>query len=139
MTAIAASADGTVALGFQTPSGTVPVVADQVILTTPFSGPAHARLHEAGFDARKQTAITQLGAGRNAKLQLQFASRYWNSSGPWGISNGDSYTDLGYQNTWDVTRAQARRDGHPGQLHARQRRRRLPSSTPYSNAGRTRR
>src|SRR5262249_34188629 len=33
--------------------------------------------------------------------------RYWNTSGPWGVSAGDSYTDLGYQNTWDVTRAQA--------------------------------
>ena len=38
----------------------------------------------AGFDTRKKTAITQLGAGRNSKLQLQFATRYWNTQGPWG-------------------------------------------------------
>jgi monoamine oxidase len=56
----------------------------------------------AGFDARKSTAIAQLGAGRNSKLQLQFSSRYWNAQG----STGGVYTDLGIQNAWDVTRGQ---------------------------------
>ena len=32
--------------------------------------------------------------------------RYWNQNGPWGLSNGDVYTDYGLQNVWDVTRAQ---------------------------------
>jgi monoamine oxidase len=82
------------------------VTADQVILTTPFPVLRTLDCSRAGFDARKQTAIAQLGAGRNAKLQLQFATRVWNASGPWGVSTGDSYTDLGYQNTWDATRAQ---------------------------------
>jgi monoamine oxidase len=78
-----------------------------VILTTPFPVLRTLDYSRAGFDDLKKTAITQLGAGRNAKLQLQFTSRYWNTPGPWGVSNGSSYTDLGYQNTWDVTRAQA--------------------------------
>src|SRR5437773_1105335 len=57
--------------------------------------------------------ISQLGYGKNAKLHLQFDTRYWNSPGPWGIGNGSTYSDTGYQNTWDVTRAQ---DGTTGLL-----------------------
>jgi monoamine oxidase len=67
----------------------------------------------AGFTSLKQTAITLLGYGANAKLQLQFDSRYWNSSGPWGIGNGSTYSETGYQNTWEATRAQ---DGSTGIL-----------------------
>jgi monoamine oxidase len=135
MTAIAANADGTATLTFQTPSGTVPVIADQVILTTPFSVLRTLDWTRAGFDARKQTAITQLGAGRNAKLQLQFATRYWNSPGPWGTSSGDSYTDLGYQNTWDVTRAQPGATGILVNYTGGNAAGAYSPSTPYSNAG----
>jgi monoamine oxidase len=106
MTAIAKNLDGTVKLSFTTPSGAATVTADQVIVTTPFPVLRTLDYASAGFDDLKKTAITQLGAGRNAKLQLQFSSRYWNTPGPWGVSTGDSYADLGYQNTWDVTRAQ---------------------------------
>ena len=64
MTAIAANADGTVTSTFATASGAVPVVADQVILTTPFAGAAHARLLEgAASTPSRTTAITQLGRG----------------------------------------------------------------------------
>jgi len=106
LTAIAKNLDGTVKLSFGAPSGAVAVTADQVILTTPFAVLRTLDYAKAGFDDLKKTAITQLGAGRNSKLQLQFTSRYWNTSGPWGVSTGGSYTDLGYQNTWDATRAQ---------------------------------
>jgi monoamine oxidase len=50
----------------------------------------------------KQKAITQLGSGRNSKLQLRFDDRYWNALS----SNGNLYSDLGIQNTWEVSRAQ---------------------------------
>src|SRR5207237_1905614 len=106
MTAIANNLDGSVSLSFATPAGARTVTADQVVVTTPFPVLRILDYAKAGFDDLKKTAITQLGAGRNAKLQLQFTSRYWNTSGPWGVSSGDSYSDLGYQNTWDVTRAQ---------------------------------
>src|SRR5438876_216970 len=71
---------------------------------------------KANFDSMKVTAITELGYGTNAKLQLQFDMRYWNDpAGPWvasvGISNGASYADTSYQNTWDVTRGQAGETG----------------------------
>jgi monoamine oxidase len=88
----------------------------------------------AGFDALKQTAITQLGSGRNAKLQLQFDQRYWNTNGPWGLSNGDVYTDIGFQNTWDVTRAQAGATGILVEYTGGSVAGAYQPSTPYSNA-----
>ena len=91
---------------------------DRVIMTIPFSVlrtilTSDAAYRDVGFDSLKQTAIMQLGYGKNAKLQLQFDTRYWNTSGPWGIGNGATYSDTGYQNTWEVTRAQ---DGTTGIL-----------------------
>jgi monoamine oxidase len=103
---IEAQADHTVALNFHTPTDGKQVVADQVILTLPFTVLRTLDIAKAGFDSLKRKAIEELGAGRNAKLQLQFKTRYWNRRGPWGVSNGASYSDLGYQNTWDVSRAQ---------------------------------
>ena len=113
MTAVAKRADGTVALSFDTPGGAVTVNADRVILTLPFQVLRTLDFARAGFDERKRLAIAELGSGSNAKLLLQFTSRYWNTSGPWGISSGDSYSDLGYQNTWETTRGQS---GAPGIL-----------------------
>lgn len=65
--------------------------ADQVILCMSFAVLRTLDYSGAGFDQRKQTAITQLGAGRNAKLQLQFGNRLWNAQG----SNGNVYTTSG--------------------------------------------
>jgi monoamine oxidase len=84
-----------------------------VILAIPFSVLRSLNYSQAGFDNLKGTAITQLGYGKNAKLQLQFNARIWNQSGPWGIGNGTSFSDTGYQNTWDVSRGQ---DGATGIL-----------------------
>jgi monoamine oxidase len=81
-------------------------VADRVILAIPFSVLRTIDYDEAGFPPGKRVAIEELGAGTNAKLHLQFDRRLWNQSGPWGLSNGGSYADTGYQSTWDVTRAQ---------------------------------
>jgi monoamine oxidase len=103
--------DRSVGLVFDTSSGAMQVIADEVILTLPFAVLRTLDFSRAGFDGMKRKAINELGAGRNAKLQLQFDSRYWNTSGPWGISNGGSTTDLGYQNTWEVSRAQAGQAG----------------------------
>jgi monoamine oxidase len=47
--------------------------------------------------------------GANSKLHLQFTNRHWNSLG----NNGDTFADTGYQNSWEVTRAQP---GAPGIL-----------------------
>jgi monoamine oxidase len=107
MTSISRNADGTGTLDFDTPSGSQVVTADHVILALPFAVLRTLDYAGANFTPLKKLAITQLGAGRNSKLQLQFGSRLWNEEGPWGLSNGASYSDSGYQNTWDVTRGQA--------------------------------
>jgi len=107
LTRIARKADGTFDLTLKTGSTSTTRNFDRVILTIPFSVLRTLDYNAAGFDSLKKTAITQLGYGKNAKLHLQFNSRYWTTSGPWGIGNGATYADTGYQNTWEVTRAQA--------------------------------
>ena len=111
MTGIVHNRDNSYTLTFQAPEGSIDVVVDRVIMTIPFSVlrtilTSDAAYRAAGFTQLKQTAITQLGYGKNSKLQLQFNSRLWDRRGPWGISTGTSYSDTGYQNGWDVTRAQ---------------------------------
>ena len=106
---IAKHHDGSIRLSFRAPAaegGTHTVVADRVILALPFSVLRNLDYSKAGFDALKTTAIRRLGYGTNAKLMLQFVGRAWTRPGPWGLSNGTSFADTGYQNSWDVTRAQ---------------------------------
>jgi monoamine oxidase len=107
LTAIEKHADGTYTLAFNSPAGPFGAAFDRVILAIPFSVLRTLNYRKAGFDSLKKTAITELGYGKNAKLHLQFNSRYWNRAWPQvGISNGSTFADTGYQNTWDVTRGQ---------------------------------
>lgn len=92
---------------FDRAGGSVEVTSDFVVLAIPFAVLANVDTSEAGFDAKKKDAIAHLGRGHNGKLQLQFNQRGWLGAGPWpGKSNGSSYSDTGYQASWDVTRAQ---------------------------------
>jgi monoamine oxidase len=130
MRSIRTNADGTVALRFSTPGKPQTVTADHVILCMSFAVLRTLDYSGAGFDPLKIKAITELGAGRNAKLQLQFDARYWNTIG----SNGNLYSDLGIQNTWEVSRAQPGTSGvivdySGGDVAAA-----YQPSTPYSNA-----
>jgi monoamine oxidase len=118
LTGIVHNADNSYTLTLKNSAGSFTKTFDRVIVAIPFSVlrnilSSDAAFRAAGFDTLKQTAIQQLGYGKNAKLQLQFNTRYWNSSGPWGIGNGATYSDTGYQNTWEATRAQ---DGATGIL-----------------------
>ncbi len=130
MTSIRTNADGSVSMSFTTPGRPKTVTADHVILCMSFAVLRTLDTSGAKFDSLKRTAITQLGAGRNAKLQLQFDSRLWNAQG----STGGTYTDLGVQNAWDVTRGQPGATGilvdySGGSVAAG-----FSPSTPYSNA-----
>jgi monoamine oxidase len=51
--------------------------------------------------------IRELGVGTNSKLHVQFTDRIWVAQG----KNGETFSDRGYQNTWEVTRAQPGREG----------------------------
>jgi monoamine oxidase len=106
LTSIVKNSDGTFTLGFRAGNSKFQVTADRVILTLPFSVLRGLDYSGAGFNQVKNTAIQQLGYGTNSKLNLQFKKRLWNEPGPWGISNGASFSDTGYQNTWEVTLAQ---------------------------------
>jgi monoamine oxidase len=134
MQSIKTNADGTVSMTFSTPGKNQTVTADHVILCMSFAVLRTLDYSGANFDSLKKTAITQLGAGHNSKLQLQFSSRYWNTQGPWGISNGNVYTDVNIQNIWDVSRAQPGAAGILVNYSGGNVANAYHPSTPYSNA-----
>ena len=90
-------------LTFHQGSGTKTITADRVVLALPFSIVRRSvDYRRAGFGATKEQAIRELQMGTNSKLHLQFRSRPWR---PQGLT-GETYSDRGYQSTWEVTRAQ---------------------------------
>jgi monoamine oxidase len=106
MTSIARSGSA-YTVAFDTASGSRSVTADHVVLALPFAVLRDLDIRKAGFDDQKRLAIESLGRGHNGKLNVQFSRRRWNETGSWpGISNGAAYADTGFQNTWDVSRAQ---------------------------------
>jgi monoamine oxidase len=112
LTKLATAADGTQTLTFTAGKNTRTVIADHTVLAVPLGVLKTLDLGEAGFDQRKREQIAAMRMGANAKLQLQFTRRLWNGKGAWpGVSTGESYSDAGYQASWDVTRAQAGAEG----------------------------
>jgi monoamine oxidase len=107
LTAIRRSGDGSWALSFRQGLATRSVTADRVVMAIPFSMLRTVDFSKAGFQPRKVTAIRESAMGTNSKLHVQFTSRHWASLG----CNGETYADTGYQNTWEVTRAQPGRSG----------------------------
>jgi monoamine oxidase len=104
LVAIKRNADGTYALSFDQGGGrATSLTADKVVLALPFSIlRSSVDYAKAGFNDVKRRAIAQLGMGTNSKLHVQFRDRHWYSLG----NNGNTFADTGYQNTWEVTRAQ---------------------------------
>jgi len=108
LVAIKRKSDDAIVLSFTTPTRPLEVICDHVILTLPFSTLRHVDYQQAGFDALKQTAITDLGYGTISKLCLQFDTSYWYHDGPWPrVNNGFFITDLDIQTLWDGSLGQA--------------------------------
>jgi monoamine oxidase len=107
LTAIKLNNDGTYTLTFANGSGSFTKIADHVVLTLPFSILRGVDFSNAGFNQVKTWAINELGMGTNSKLHLQFSSRFWRNQG----LTGETYSDRGYQNTWEVSRAQPGTNG----------------------------
>ena len=108
LVSIKLAADGTYALGLRQGTRTRSVTADHVVLALPFSIlRSSVDYSKAGFSSVKRAAIEQLGMGTNSKLTLQFRDRHWRLLG----QNGNSYSDTGYQSTWEVSRAQPGKSG----------------------------
>ena len=112
LTRIVQTSGGRYRLTFDRGGSSREVTHDQVVLALPFAVLSEVDFSRAGFDALKRRAICEQGRGRSGKLQLQFERRRWLGEGPWpGISNGSSYSDTGYQASWEATRAQRGREG----------------------------
>jgi monoamine oxidase len=107
LTALTENADGTYKLTFERDSGSVEVEATHVVLALPFT-----KLREVEtnieWTAPKKLAIDELGYGTNAKLMVGFSSRPWRETHK---SNGETFTDMDYQSTWETSRLQ---DGASG-------------------------
>ena len=103
LVALRRNPDGTYTLTFQVSDQFADVIADYVVLALPFSILKNSvDLTEAGFSELKMIAIQELAMGSNSKLNLQFNARSWTQL----RCNGETYSDRGYQATWEVTRAQ---------------------------------
>jgi monoamine oxidase len=97
---------------FERAGSSAEVVSDFVVLALPFAVLAGVDIRDAGFEPRKLRAINDLGRSHNGKLNLQFERRGWLGTGPWpGRATGTTYSDTGYQASWEVSRAQP---GTPG-------------------------
>ena len=107
LVAIAMTSGGGYTLTLRSGSGTRTATADHVVLALPFSILRLVDTSRAGFRPLKTRAIRELGMGTNSKLHLQFKQRFWASLG----SNGETYSDRGYQSSWDVSRSQGGTSG----------------------------
>lgn len=95
--------DGSYVLTFQSGSSTKDVMADKVVLALPFSIlNLTVDFSQAGFRPLKETSIKELGVANNGKIHVQFTDRHWELLN----CNGETFSDTGYQYTYDATRAQ---------------------------------
>ena len=104
LVAINENPGGGYSLTFDQGATTKTVKADKVVLALPFSILRRTvDITHANFKPRKRRAIDEQGMATNSKLHVQFRNRYWESL----ACNGETYAATGYQNTWEVSRAQA--------------------------------
>jgi monoamine oxidase len=100
--------NGAFRLTFDGDGGTKEVKAQRVVLALPFAVMRESvDYSDAGFDPVKRMAIEQQGMGTNSKLNVQFSDRGWRALG----ANGSTYSDTGYQSSWEASRAQPGRTG----------------------------
>jgi monoamine oxidase len=75
---------------------------ERILLTLPFSTLRLVKL-DVNLPAFKQKAIAKLGYGTNAKLITAYQQRLWRTQ---YNSTGSTFTDLGFQSTWEQSRYQ---------------------------------
>jgi len=100
---------GQIVMSFDAPGGASSASFDAVILALPFTKLRQVKgLEGLRLGAEKLKCIRELGYGSNAKILQGTTSRIWRSpeSGLPAPSNGTFYSDLGFQNLWDSSRAQ---------------------------------
>ena len=101
---------GKIVTSFDAPGGSTKSESfDSVILALPFSKLRQVKgLEGLELGAEKLKCIRELGYGTNAKIMNGTTSRVWRSpdSGLPAPSNGDFFSDLGFQNIYETSRAQ---------------------------------
>ncbi len=105
--ALKEQSDGTYVLTFERDASTFDVAADHVVLTLPFTMLRQVETNVT-FTPPKAAAIAEMGYGTNSKLMVGFDSRPWREQHG---SNGESFSDLPYQATWETSRLQAGASG----------------------------
>ncbi len=101
--------DKQIVMSFDAPGGAQAASFDAVILALPFTKLRQVKgLDGLKLGAEKLKCIRELGMGMNAKILQGTTSRVWRSpdSGLPAPSNGTFYSDLGFQNLWESSRAQ---------------------------------
>ncbi|WP_232293740.1 flavin monoamine oxidase family protein [Stigmatella aurantiaca] len=100
--AVKSLSDGRYQLTFDAAGRTQEVKADHVVLALPFSVLRNVDL-QVELPAVKRKAIQELGYGTNAKLMVGFSARPWRDG---YMSDGSTYSDVGYMQTWETSRQQ---------------------------------
>lgn len=93
-------------LTFAKPNSVVDIDADFVVMTIPFSVLQNVNL-KVEMPPVKLKAIKELGYGTNAKVVIGFNNRFWRYQG----FNGEVFTDLEFQMSWDNTQLQPGQTG----------------------------
>lgn len=106
--ALRQNGSGAVELTFNVGGTVTSVLADQVVLALPVSimgdiSRAGGFGTAAGFDPRMDATVRAYAMGANNKVQMQFDSRVWNDVAE---SSGSTYSDTGYQASWETTSKQ---------------------------------
>jgi monoamine oxidase len=100
---------GKIVLTFAAPDGEKSESFDAVILALPFTKLRQVEgLKRLKLAPEKLKCIRELGMGQSAKILQGTTSRVWRSpdSGLPAPSDGDFYSDLGFQNLWESSRNQ---------------------------------
>jgi monoamine oxidase len=102
------SKDGKIVATFNAPGGASTQSFDNVILALPFTKLRQVEgLEKLDLGDEKLQCIRELGYGQNAKVLQGTTTRAWQSPTDLpAASNGTFYSDLGFQNLWDSSRAQ---------------------------------
>ncbi len=132
--AVKRNTDGTQTLTFDNGGTTRTVTADHTILAVPLGVLQRLDLSKAGLDPLKRDSIANMKMGACTKLNMQFTRRTWLGAGPWpGISSGEVFTDLPFQQAWDTTAGQAGQRGILIQYNGGSTAQALRPATPFAS------
>ena len=104
MTALSRASDGRFVVSFE---GKADVIADEVVIALPFTILRDIAIDDSvALSAAKRLAIDSVGYGNNSKLMVGFDTRFWRDGTGENTSNGETFSDTGYQATWETSRLQ---------------------------------